>query len=141
MPRFRIVLIILTALWAIPVSISAVSHLFMGGGPWYPTGHLLTWLVTVVIHPLGLVALVMLVTSSRPSGSRLRRAYQLLLLNLAGDWEIPIFVTFGAFRMEKWWTALLFSIVPFIGVIYCKKIAPRNVRADVPGPTEGALEG
>ena len=80
-----------------------------GGGLWER-------LLVSLVHPLGAVALL-LVVLGRSSTTVIRATLALLAVNVVADLAVALMIARGAMQGD-WWLAAAFAVVPAIGVVY-----------------------
>ncbi len=115
----RIALIIFAALNALMAVFLMAFGNFADGAEWWER------LILTVLHPVGAVALILLVALPRPSGRVIALLSTLLALNIAADAFIAATIAAGITKGD-FILPLLLAVFPTIGLPYAIYLARRS---------------
>ena len=108
----RIAMIVLAALYILPVALTALISL----GP-VDADDRWAQMVYAAVHPLGAAALMVLAATRLQSRVLVAPMTALLAVNIVADIAIAAEIALG-FTKGDWWLSLAFSIMPAIGLLY-----------------------
>ncbi|MXZ70718.1 MAG: hypothetical protein F4Z04_04300 [Acidobacteria bacterium] len=111
MAGFRMVLLPLTVLHALFVGLTAMVGAFADGGDIWQR------LVLVLLHPLGAIGVTLLVLQPGIAAAHILVIAALLTANVIADLWLARLIATGAVRGD-WELAVVFSVVPAIGIVY-----------------------
>lgn len=112
MKNVRVPMIVLAALHLAFACFVALTASFADGGT------ITERILLSLVHPVAAILLLVVVVSSKPVTSWLRRiTLALLSVNIAGDIVVGALIGQGVLRGD-WFLPLLFAVVPLIGLAY-----------------------
>lgn len=111
MTIFRNVVLVLAVIHALFVGLTALAGAFADGGEVWQR------LLLVLLHPLGAAGVLLLVLMPRLTRNATLVIAALLLANLIADVSLAQRIAAGAVKGD-WELALVFSLVPVIGIGY-----------------------
>ncbi len=111
MTALQILLLILAALHAAFVAITAAAGSFADGGD------LQSRLLLVAVHPIGAVLLLLLALRPRLPAAAVLAIVLYLLFNIAADLYFARQIAQGEIKGD-WQLPLIFAIVPALGILY-----------------------
>ena len=118
---FRISVLVLAVIHAIFAGFTAVVGAFAnGGGVWER-------LLVILLHPLGAAGVLLLVLLPHLTTKKILATVALLTANVIADLCAAQLIATGVVRGD-WELALVFSVVPAIGIIYALAVL-RTARA------------
>ena len=116
MTVFRVILLVL-AIVQVPLAIfTAMVGAFADGGDIWSR------LVLVVLHPVCAVALLALVVRPKPPAAMAYAVAAMLACNIVADATIALLIATEVMKGD-WPLPLVFSIIPFVGLVYSLTIA------------------
>ena len=116
MTVFRVILLVL-AIVQVPLAIfTAMVGAFADGGDIWSR------LVLIVLHPLCAVALLVLVVWPKPPAAMAYAVAAMLACNIVADVTIALLIATEVMKGD-WPLPLVFSIIPFVGLVYSLTIA------------------
>ena len=127
MAVFRTITIVLAVLQVIVTAFTGMVGAFADGGDVWSR------LVLIVVHPLGAVALLVLVLLPRTAPAIAYAVAALLVASIVADLTFALLIAVGTVKGD-WWLPLMFTVVPFVGVVYALTLA----RQDLNSPTQPA---
>ena len=98
-------------------SYGGVAALPYGVAATYSIGGVAERLLLFGLHPPGALGLLVLMFVPRLAATDLRIIVLLLVLNVVADLVLAAFIAQGSVKGE-WWLALVFGVVPAIGIVY-----------------------
>ena len=123
MAIFKILLSILAVIHALFAGLTALVGAFAnGGGIWER-------LVLVLLHPLGAAGVLLLVLAPRLSRNATFGIAGFLLVVVVADLALAQRIAAGAMKGD-WELALVFSVVPVIGIVYAMSLLGTARAAD-----------
>ena len=111
MTSFRISVTVLAVIHAAFVGLTSLVGAFANGGDVWQR------LLLVLLHPLGAAGVLLLVLRPRLSTTTTLAVVALLTANVIADLGLAQLMAAGSVRGD-WELALVFSVVPAIGIIY-----------------------
>ena len=111
MTSFRVSVTVLAVIHAAFVGLTSLVGAFANGGDVWQR------LLLVLLHPLGAAGVLLLVLRPRLSTKTVLAAVALLTANVIADLGLAQLMAAGSVRGD-WELALVFSVVPSIGIIY-----------------------
>ena len=118
----RIAMLVLAILYAGLAALTAAAGSFADGGD------TLSRLVLVLLHPLAAAALLLLVLWSTASKKIVLAIATLLLATVAADLYLALAIAGGAMKGD-WELALIFAVVPTLGVLYALFLTIKSGRS------------
>ena len=115
MATFRMSMLILAIAHALFVGLTALVGAFADGGDAWSR------LLVVLVHPACAVAMLWLTWHQRPATPAIIAVGLIMVVNVAADLSLAQLISAGSVRGD-WWLALLFSVVPGIGIVYALAI-------------------
>ena len=115
MAAFRISMLVLAIAHALFVGLTALVGVFADGGDAWSR------LLVVLVHPLCAVAMLWLTWQQRPSTTAILVVGLIMVVNVAADLSLAQLISAGSVKGD-WWLALLFSVVPGVGIVYALAI-------------------
>ena len=79
-------------------------------------------LLLIVVHPLGAVALLVLVLLPRTAPAIAYAVAALLVASIVADLTFALLIAVGTVKGD-WWLPLMFTLVPAVGVVYALTLA------------------
>ena len=119
---FRVALLILAAIHALFIALTAAAGAFADGGAAWQR------LVVVVLHPLGAAGVLLLVLRRRLTRTAISFIAALLLANLIADLAFAQMIAAGHMKGD-WELAVMFAVVPAIGIGYALSLLRTGPRA------------
>ncbi len=118
----RIVVLGLAIVQVVFTGFTAMAGAFADGGDVWQR------LVLIVLHPVGAVALLLLALPHSPVKGIALVVGVLLLVNVAADIAIWSAIERGVIKGDSW-LALVFAVVPAVGILYALTLLSRGLRA------------
>ena len=116
MTVFRAILLVLAIVQAPLAIFTAMVGAFADGGDIWSR------LVLVVLHPVCAVALLALVVWPKPPAAMAYTVAAMLACNIVADVTIALLIATEVMKGD-WPLPLVFSIIPFVGLVYSLTIA------------------
>ena len=126
MTSFRISVTVLAVIHAAFVGLTSLVGAFANGGDVWQR------LLLVLLHPLGAAGVLLLVLQPRLAATPILALVALLTANVIADLGLAQLIAEGSVRGD-WELALVFSVVPAIGIIYALALL-RKARATASSP-------
>ncbi len=111
MTSFRISVTVLAVIQAVFVGLTSLVGAFANGGDVWQR------LLLILLHPMGAVGLLLLVSRTRLATKTILALVALLTANVIADLGVALLIAGGSVRGD-WELALAFSVVPAIGIVY-----------------------
>ncbi len=121
MKIFRVVVLVLAVIHLLPVGLTAAVGGFADGGSLWER------LALMLVHPVTAILLLIIAALPTPSRRLLMIGSAVIVVNVLADVALALAISAGTIRGD-WWLALVFSVVPLIGLAYTLALVTR--RAD-----------
>ena len=122
MDVFRIAVLLLGVIHALFVGLTSLAGAFADGGDIWQR------LVVALVHPLGAAGVLLLVFVRRLAGTTTLGIAAVLLANAVVDLALAQRIAAGAVKGD-WELALVFAVVPVVGMAYALSLLRTNHRA------------
>ncbi len=119
MKTLRVVVLALGVIHALLAALTALTGGFADGGD------LWSRLTLMLVHPVTAAVLLYMVILREPSRRLLMIGSALILVNMLADASLALSILSGNMKGD-WWLALVFSVVPLLGLIYAVTLLTRR---------------